>query len=242
MGDLPIHTKEEKRFPGLPWTFWKQQFTQRPYLGYRLVGDIIVLGITYVLAGWAANRASYLSPTFEMRALPDQLFNVLPEIQLLSLTDVFADTAAGLGLLLCVYRLRDSFVPAVQFAECLVVSYMLRSAVVAVTNMPDSRTNCDKVPYDQLFTNFSSHRCGDAMFSGHSILLATSALVWTSYFEPKSHVLYYIAVIILWLICFGGMLVILLNRTHYSADVIVALYVCTGVWFSYRYLQLKYHV
>lgn len=141
-----------------PLKFWKAQFTQRPYLGRRFILDLIILGLIYVAADWCSNVASWLSPTYQVPPLPDQLFNLLPRIDYLDLTDVFADTALVLGVCLCIYRMLDSFLPAIQFVECLAMAYLLRSSVVAITNMPDPRLDCVKIAQSALITNFSLHR------------------------------------------------------------------------------------
>ncbi|KAJ3303079.1 hypothetical protein HDV03_004240 [Kappamyces sp. JEL0829] len=226
----------------LPVAFWIAQFTTKPFHGRRFVAGLLFLAMVYVAADWMANLASILSPTFDVPALPDQLFAVLPEgsPDLLYLTDIFAEGGAALGVLLCIYHAwGSSLIPAIQLSECMSLAYILRSTVVAITNMPDPRSSCEKVTPSTLLTNFSTHRCGDAMFSGHTVLMSLFALCVTTHFPQTRPLLYRVVVCLAWTWAFVGMLSILINRTHYSSDVLVALYICHGVWWGHLYFHSR---
>lgn len=117
--------------------------------------------------------------------------------------------------------------------------FLLRMTTIAATSLPDPRDGCERVT-ENLFTSFALHRCGDCMFSGHTVILFLCALVWNSYYATFSdHPLFFRLARglknCMWLFAICGSLVIISNRAHYTIDVLIAAYIAVGVWYFWAY-------
>lgn len=79
------------------------------------------------------------------------------------------------------------------------------------------------------------------MFSGHTMLLVIMALMWTSHGFNKTYsiLLRVLSIFTAWFGVGVGIWAILANRSHYSVDVIVAVYVIVGLWYTYTYFWIK---
>lgn len=119
------------------------------------------------------------------------------------------------------------------------------------TSLPDPRPGCQQVSLDRIFTNVSLHRCGDCVFSGHTMMMTFCFLFWLSTSKrslcsvkkltenPSSQRLVMALLILMriesFLAMIAGIMMILLNRAHYTVDVVVAIYVACGLWWSHAY-------
>ncbi|KAF9938401.1 hypothetical protein BGZ65_012966 [Modicella reniformis] len=190
-----------------------------------------------------ANVASYLAPdNTKVPKLTDRMFEVIPSIQLLWLTDL-ADAlmfAPTILLILTHYR------PLYLLCKVLLtwaLCNLMRITTVAITSFPDPRDGCTHST-GEFFKTFTLHRCGDAMFSGHTVIFVISALVWTSHgyhrFPHRLRWLGWLCVIIAWCFCIGSALIVIANRAHYTADVLVAFYVAGGNFYIWTYILDHY--
>ncbi|KAF9434610.1 hypothetical protein BGZ76_007724 [Entomortierella beljakovae] len=190
-----------------------------------------------------ANVASYLSPdNTEIPKLSDRLFEAIPPISLLWLTDV-ADAVMFVPtfvLILTHYR------PLYLLCKVLLtwsLCNLMRITTIAITSFPDPRDGCIH-SVGEFFTTFSLHRCGDCMFSGHTVIFVISALVWTSHgyhrFPHKFRWLAVVFLVLVWCLCIGSAIIVIANRAHYSADVLVAFYVAGGNFYFWTYILDHY--
>jgi len=187
-----------------------------------------------------SNFASYLSPnnkTFPM--LPDLGFDVVPHINALWMTDLFTN---GVIVPSVAYLLTLDPHPAhstVRLSQTFSLVYLMRCVALVVTSFPDPRPGCQKVT-DNFFTTIVFHRCGDCMFSGHTSALAIFSLYWIS---QSSERFKHLVNVIRLMVCssfFFGIWAIIANRAHYTIDVLVAVYVCAGTWWSHAYFLERY--
>lgn len=89
------------------------------------------------------------------------------------------------------------------------------------------------------FTTFPFHRCGDCIFSGHAAVCTLFSLYWL-YVKPTTrNIAFHLLRTLIWLTALAEMWAIIANRSHYTVDVIVAIYVSTGVFFSWTHFWEK---
>ncbi|KAG0209905.1 hypothetical protein BGX28_009872 [Mortierella sp. GBA30] len=223
------------------WVLQRYKFTYQS-VGCTLAVVVIFLLTMYFMAVMA-NVASYLSPDItETPKLSDRLFEVLPPITVLWLTD-FADM---LLFIPTVFLVLTHYRPLYLFCKVLLIwslCNLMRITTVAITSYPDPRDGCVHT-LREFFTTFTLHRCGDCMFSGHTIIFVVSALVWTSHgFHRFPHRLRWLAILCLvfvWCLCLGSAIIVIANRAHYTADVLLAFYVAGGNFYIWTYLLDRY--
>ncbi|KAF9365823.1 hypothetical protein BGX34_008154 [Mortierella sp. NVP85] len=219
------------------WFFQRYKFT-RQSVGCT-VAVLVIFGLTMYFMNVMANVASYLSPdNTKVPILTDRMFEAIPSIQLLWLTDL-ADAlmfAPTIVLILTHYR------PLYLLCKALLtwaLCNLMRITTVAITSFPDPRSGCIH-SVGEFFTTFMLHRCGDAMFSGHTVIFVISALVWTSHgyhrFPRRWRWLAWICVIFAWCLCIASALIVIANRAHYTADVLVAFYIAGGNFYIWTYV------
>ncbi len=95
---------------------------------------------------------------------------------------------------------------------------------MSVTTLPDPRKTCERISAN-VFTTVALHRCGDCMFSGHALMLTIACLYWMRLSSMPGVVFSLLALA-------GGIAAIVANHTHYTVDVVVAVYTAVGVWFT----------
>ncbi|KAG0257761.1 hypothetical protein DFQ27_004943 [Actinomortierella ambigua] len=223
------------------WFFQRYKLTRQSLLVTAAVA--IIFGLTMYFMNVMANVASYLSPdNTETPKLTDRMFEAIPSIQLLWLTDL-ADAVMfvpTLVLILTHYR------PLYLLCKVLLswtLCNLMRITTVAITSFPDPRNGCIH-QLGEFFTTFTLHRCGDCMFSGHTVIFVISALVWSSHgyhrFPRRYRWLGIACVIFAWCLCIGSALIVIANRAHYTADVLVAFYVAGGNWYIWTYVLDRY--
>lgn len=190
-----------------------------------------------------ANVASYLSPDNTINPkLTDRLFEAIPSITLLWLTDLADALMFAPTVLLVLTHYRPLYLLCkvlLTWALC----NLMRITTVAITSFPDPRAGCQHT-VGEFFTTFQLHRCGDCMFSGHTIIFVISALVWTSHgyhrFPRRYRWLAWICMLFVWALCIGSAFIVIANRAHYTVDVLVAFYIAGGNWYMLTYLFDRY--
>ncbi|ORY05328.1 hypothetical protein K493DRAFT_333569 [Basidiobolus meristosporus CBS 931.73] len=204
-----------------------------------LVCIIIPWGISYYLMNVLSNYASYRSPSNRTNpVMPDAGFEVIPEMHNIGLTDAFDGiTFAFLALLVLAHR-----TPLKIVVHALCVSFMnniMRTTTVAITSVVDPRPSCEQVTSNFWFS-FALHRCGDAIFSGHTSIFMLCAMVWVTY-APRNRI-GILGIFLMIGLVIGGSLIIISNRTHYTVDVLLAIYICFGNWYAFRWFWELYVV
>ena len=156
------------------------------------------------------------------KTLPDLGFMVLPYIANHYITDVY------IHLLFVIVLVRIWFTPHAQTAyrRFFWISgglYLFRSLTISFTILPTPYSGCTLEKHDSPFfialkVVLGQHStCGDVLYSGHTMILTSSALLWQLYTHN------FILKIAVWIFSVIGMLIIVATHFHYSDDVVIAL-------------------
>ncbi|KAJ2449589.1 hypothetical protein GGI03_007070 [Coemansia sp. RSA 2337] len=105
---------------------------------------------------------------------------------------------------------------------------IIRITTVAITSVPDPRPSCEYA-HGNVFSTFTLHRCGDAIYSGHTLIFVVCSLVWSS-FAPRNW-LGRILTAFVYGLAIAGSLIVIANRAHYTIDVLLAWYIAPGAWY-----------
>ncbi|KAK9767571.1 hypothetical protein K7432_002543 [Basidiobolus ranarum] len=232
MGKVDLHTfwKRFKRYVLDRWVITRQ-------IVILLICILIPWGISYYLMDVLSNYASYRSPSNTVNPImPDAGFEVIPEMHNIGLTDAFDGiTFAFLALLILTHQTPLRI--AVHALSCSFMNNMMRTTTVAITSVVDPRPGCEHVTSNFWWT-FTLHRCGDAIFSGHTSIFMLCCMAWVTY-APRNTI--GIGGILLMIgLVIGGSLIIISNRTHYTVDVLLAIYICFGNWYAFRWFWELY--
>ncbi|KAK3843504.1 MAG: hypothetical protein J3R72DRAFT_522894 [Linnemannia gamsii] len=225
----------------------KKAFFQRYKLTRQSVGYTLAIILIFILTLYfmnvMANVASYLSPdNTETPKLTDRLFEAIPSITMLWLTDL----ADGLLFIPTILLVMTHYRPLYLLCKVLLtwsLCNIMRITTIAITSMPDPRDGCIH-SVGEFFTTFSLHRCGDCMFSGHTVIFVISALVWTSHgfhrFPLRLRWLAILCLVFVWCLCIASAIIVIANRAHYTADVLVAFYIAGGNFYFWTYILDHY--
>ncbi|GJJ72405.1 hypothetical protein EMPS_04762 [Entomortierella parvispora] len=219
------------------WFFQRYKFTRQSIIFTALC--VVIFGLTMYFMNVMANVASYLSPdNTEVPKMSDRLFEAIPSIKLLWLTDL----ADALMFIPTVILILTHYRPLYLLCKVLLtwtLCNVMRITTIAITSYPDPRDGCVHA-VGEFFSTFLLHRCGDCMFSGHTVIFVISALVWTSHgyhrFPRRLRWLAWICMLFVWALCFGSALIVIANRAHYTVDVMVAFYVAGGNFYIWTYI------
>ncbi|KAJ1987806.1 hypothetical protein EDC05_005639 [Coemansia umbellata] len=192
-----------------------------------------VFGLSYYFMNVMANVASQRSKIIEDQlgsryTLPDVFFGFIGYVDLLWLTDMF-DALMFVPTVLLVLSHERPWRVVSRLGLAWALASLIRITTVAITSVPDPRPTC-KYAEGNVFTTFALHRCGDAIYSGHTLIFVICAMVWAS-FAPKNIIGRSLTVFV-WCLCIAGSLVVIANRAHYTIDVLLAWYIAPGAWFT----------
>lgn len=185
-----------------------------------------------------SNIASYWSISNKTTdPLPDIFFEYFPAYNLHTYVDNFL-TGYITICILAVLRRKDALLIYFKTFTCTFISYGIRLTLLAATNLPDPNMNCFKVATN-ILTESRFGRCGDLLFSGHTISFTTVFLVWYDYPFFNSRALYKISVATIFGLYVLGLAGILLSRYHYTVDILLSIYVTFFVWRLFDYYWAK---
>lgn len=205
--------------------------------------------VNSVVNVWAQYRADYYWPrdpqtglVINPTVLPDLGFELLPHYSSDGLGFSLPDTCMLLCMLFAIGRLFFAFKPsraAIIVKRALLlssVSYLGRALCVPVTMLPNPDPMCmprlvEGSPFwSVMLMPFGlSHTCADVFYSGHSIPITLSIMVWATYTRRWQERLLGIG--------FGvfSLLVIICTHFHYTIDVVYGVGVTCFVWLFYHY-------
>ncbi|KAJ1673271.1 hypothetical protein EV182_005564 [Spiromyces aspiralis] len=197
-----------------------------------LVCLVIVFGLSYyfmnVMANVASQRSKKIQDELGQRpTLPDVGFEMISYFKKLWLTDLFDILMFIPTILLIICHQRPWRVISRTLLSWALAS-LIRITTVAITSVPDPRPDCEYV-VGNVFTHFTLHRCGDAIYSGHTLIYIICGMVWAS-FSPRRWP-WRLACFLVWCGAIAGSLIVLGNRAHYSIDVLLAWYIASGSWY-----------
>ncbi|KAJ2040743.1 hypothetical protein H4S04_002732 [Coemansia sp. S16] len=197
-----------------------------------LVCVVIVFGLTYYFMNVMANVASQRSKLIEDQlgqrfTLPDVFFLFIGYVELLWMTDMFDALMFVPTAALIITHDRPWRVVSRLLLSWGLAS-IIRITTVAITSVPDPRPSCEYA-HGNVFSTFTLHRCGDAIYSGHTLIFVVCSLVWSS-FAPRNW-LGRILTAFVYGLAIAGSLIVIANRAHYTIDVLLAWYIAPGAWY-----------
>ncbi|KAJ1916625.1 hypothetical protein H4219_003690 [Mycoemilia scoparia] len=180
------------------------------------------------MANVASQRSKLIEDDLGFRpTLPDVGFEFIGYIKQLWLTDLFDILMFIPTVLLIITHPRPWRVISRTLLAWGLAS-LVRITTVAITSVPDPRPGCEYVE-GNVFTHFTLHRCGDAIYSGHTLIYIICGMVWAS-FSPRKW-LWRGVCFLIWCGAIAGSVIVLANRAHYSIDVLLAWYIGCGCWY-----------
>jgi len=169
------------------------------------------------------NLATFRYPK-DLTRLPDVLFSLLPEKKLSPLPEIFLYTLLASAFGRMIFH-PDGGAIARRFATISGCVFVVRSIALIATSMPNPQVHCqDYKPSWTASALFSD--CGDMM--GHTVSLTLAALVWSQYTNYK--LLYIVA----WLFSSSAMLLFIINRSHYTLDMLISFFISLFIWKYYH--------
>uniref|UniRef100_A0A8R1E303 PAP2_C domain-containing protein n=1 Tax=Caenorhabditis japonica TaxID=281687 RepID=A0A8R1E303_CAEJA len=199
------------------------------------------------VSNWAV--IAYTHDFVPREPLPDVIFSLVEEQRWASSLGDFcvALCIVLLAALLVIHQHRGTILKRVVF--CAATLYAMRSITLAVTQLPSAYTENASRCRDRVTPRFSvflsrlieqtirigfqskdSMLCGDLLFSGHSLVMVTCSLAIAYYLPRSIKPLQWIAHIS----CAIGMICMIISRTHYTIDVIIAYWLSNMVFRLYH--------
>jgi len=122
---------------------------------------------------------------------------------------------------------KDGVAIARRFAFIAGVTYILRGLTLIATSFPAPSTTCQTSTASWRRSVFRvDEACGDIM--GHAVNVVLAALAWCQYTQ------YLIIKILAWLTSIAAMVLFIVDRSHYSIDVLVSLFISVFCWKYYH--------
>ncbi|TBU12513.1 putative sphingomyelin-like synthase [Hamiltosporidium tvaerminnensis] len=194
---------------------------------------------TLYMMNLMSNVASFWSPNNKAyEPLPDLFFDLFGYKNVEKIVDTLMYMML-ISTAIAILIRKDAILIFFRLATCISFSYLLRMTTVGITNLPDPNLDCFQVVEDTL-TEASYRRCGDNIFSGHSIIILMCTFVWTKYDFFNNELYWLIMSVFVWIICITNLVCILFARYHYSVDILLAFYICSSVWLIYDLIWTKY--
>lgn len=182
-----------------------------------------------------SNISSYWSVDIEEAPpIPDLFFEIFNH----RLLTFYVDTMMNLfvaATMMCILFRRDAIKIYFRVFVCLSITYFLRMSLITITNLPSPNDDCIKIVRNFL-TSFTYNRCGDLMFSGHTLMVSICVFTWHSYRILNDKRLSMLACVMAWVTGVVILLLILVSRNHYTVDVLLGFYITGCVWIIYGFV------
>ncbi|KAI5132844.1 shingomyelin synthase [Nematocida ausubeli] len=213
--------------------------------GITLVVVIFALAVTLFLVNVAANISSFWSPmkayNYALQDVGNDFFN--KGFQTNSNYNEVVDIImicflAVTGVCIVINKL--AIFIGLKLMVTIIISYLLRCTTLMVTGLPDS-WDLGLRTISNTFSDLSRERGGDLIYSGHTLLVCAFAHCWSSfYLLSDSFSVHVITALCAWIV-FGTIVTfIIVGRLHYTIDVLLALYITSGIWWGLDYFLIKY--
>lgn len=181
-----------------------------------------VLGLGWMLV--AGNLTALRRPK-DTAALPDVLFDILPEHQIRPLPEILLYVLLTSVVGRIIFH-SDGVAIARRFAAISGCIYFLRGLTLVATSFPHPTTQCRTItptwtPSSLLFGN-----CADVTLQVINLTLA--ALCWRQYTKSIS------AAVIAAAFALTGMLTLIMTRSSYTIDVFLSMLISMFVWKYYH--------
>ncbi|EPR79769.1 sphingomyelin synthetase, partial [Spraguea lophii 42_110] len=136
--------------------------------------------------------------------------------------------------IILIFTNRDALQISFRLICCISIGYFIRMTTLAVTNLPDPNKECFKVDKSSILSEFNFSRCGDNIYSGHTLICMFLAFTCTSYKYFNNFYYNIIMNVIVWLLAMTSIIFLLLGRIHYTVDVVLSIYISIGIWILYQ--------
>lgn len=205
---------------------------------------IIFLLLTLFFMNVGANIASFWTP---VKAYNTPLQDLLCDFfNVTAYTEAYVDTVdvllivfVALSAVIIVLNRLAVYI-GLKLMFCISISYLLRFTTVVVTSVPDP-WNMSRRTIFNFYTEAQRDRGGDLVFSGHTLLVASVAHAWSSfYLITDSYILHCITAALAWAWAVLIMIFLLVGRLHYTIDVLIGLYIASGVWWTTSYFATRF--
>ncbi|GMS90216.1 hypothetical protein PENTCL1PPCAC_12391, partial [Pristionchus entomophagus] len=213
----------------------------------KIVFIVLFLGIAG-LSNWAV--LAYTHDFVGREPLPDIVFKLVPEYpKAAKFGDILVSVClACLALLLILHQSRTTILRRVFFIAATL--YSMRSVTLLATQLPPGYANnalrCRERQANWSFSQFMSRwgeqtlrfgfqgengmLCGDMLFSGHTLVMMVCLLTVTHYLPAKWRLLR----VLPYCFAYVGMACMIVSRTHYTIDVVIAHWLTTLIFASYH--------
>lgn len=224
----------------------------------RNVGDIpteygkTFVAFIFLTASWLCTMAC-LSVVHdrvpETRSLPDVVHTMVPKVNwgLKSSEVIILCCVSFCLILVLLHKHRSIILRRVFFLIGLLYLFRAITMLVTILPSPDENIQCAKKAAQHNFTlylhrfiyilpsgglSITGHAvlCGDYIYSGHTFILVLCYLVTKQYAPDR---LLFLAFII-WFLSFSGIIMLLISRSHYTIDVVLAYYITTRLFWAYH--------
>lgn len=194
-----------------------------------------------LMANVFSNISSFWSvDTDQILPIPDLFFESFETREFSSYVDIMMNIFITTTLISILIR-RDAIKIYFRLFICLSITYFIRMSIITVTNLPPPYTDCVKI-VEKFLTTFTYKRCGDLLFSGHTLMVSACVFTWHSYRIFNSYKLSVIGRVIAWIIGCSILIGILVSRNHYTIDVMLGFYIMGCVWIIYGFIWDNYLV
>jgi len=208
-----------------------------------LVLMALFLLVVIFFANVSANLASFWSPVKAYNTPLQDLvtdffnFNLYTNAYLHAVDALIISFCAISAAIIILNRLAIYILLKLMF--CISISYIFRITTVLVTSLPDSWNMGRRTVYD-FYSQAERNRGGDLIFSGHTLLACSFAHAWSSfYLITDSYALHWITGILAWAWVALILVLILVGRLHYTIDVLLGIYIASGVWWTTSYFETR---
>lgn len=215
------------------------------YKAFFLVLFILGMVLTMFIVNAAANISSFWTPVkaynHVLQDVGCDFFNVTKDgsFAYYDVIDISMIVFCAVSIFFIVINRLAIFI-GLKVMAVLIITYCLRCSTLMVTSLPDS-WNLGLRTIQDTFSSLSRDRGGDLIFSGHTLLLCTFAHCWSSFYMiSDSFAVHFISGLIAWGIVGTLITFIVVSRVHYTIDVLIGLYITSGVWWSVDYFLIKY--
>jgi len=181
--------------------------------------------VTFAWMMICGNLTSFRYPK-ENVTLPDILFDILPYRDVYPLPQVFLYTLLTSAIGRMIFH-KDGVAIARRFATIAGCIYVLRGMTLIVTSLPDPQGRCkDTTPSWSLSAILADKCSGDTM--GHTVNVVLAALAWGQYSKHR------IVQALAWLTSIAAMVLFIVDREHYTIDILFSLFISVFVWKYYH--------
>jgi len=123
---------------------------------------------------------------------------------------------------------KDGVAIARRFATIAGCAYVLRGFTLLGTSLPMSR--CQSYTPSWSLSMFLGSSCGDMM--GHTVNVVLAVMAWGQYSQHKA------VSVLAWLISISAMILFIIDRSHYTVDLLISLFISVFCW-KYYHMVLR---